>query len=136
MAARRLVEDFRRRASAFPTPDSYPLPTPAPGKRCIKRKPRSHGSSSIATTFWDRRATLHHAQLVEHLTAFDAQSGEAMALLQANGLSAAQGHAVVNRLIDQQAFMLSANDMFYASALLFMALVGVVWLAKAPARFT
>jgi DHA2 family multidrug resistance protein len=90
--------------------------------------------TSIATTFWDRRATLHHAQLVERLTAFDAQSEQAMASLQANGLSAAQSHAVVNRLIDQQAFMLSANDMFYASALLFLALVGVVWLARPPAR--
>jgi DHA2 family multidrug resistance protein len=90
--------------------------------------------TSIATTFWDRRATLHHAQLTEHLTAFDVQSQQALASLQANGLSAAQSHAVMNRLIDQQAFMLSANDVFYASALLFLALVGVVWLARPPAR--
>jgi MFS transporter, DHA2 family, multidrug resistance protein len=55
-------------------------------------------------------------------------------MLQAHGMSAAQGHAVVNRLIDQQAFMLSANDLFYASGLLFVALVGVVWLARAPER--
>ena len=30
--------------------------------------------TSIATTFWDRRATLHHAQLVDHVTRFDPQS--------------------------------------------------------------
>jgi DHA2 family multidrug resistance protein len=89
--------------------------------------------TSITTTFWDRRATLHHAQLVEHLTAFDSQSQQAMALLQANGLSGAESHAVLNRLVDQQAFMLSANDLFYASAVLFLALIAVVWLAKAPA---
>jgi DHA2 family multidrug resistance protein len=90
--------------------------------------------TSIATTFWDRRATLHHAQLVEHLTSFNPQSEQALALLQANGMSAAQSHAAVNRLIDQQAFMLSANDLFYASALVFLALIGVVWLARPAAR--
>jgi DHA2 family multidrug resistance protein len=90
--------------------------------------------TSIATTFWDRRATLHHAQLAEHVTRFDAQSQQALALLQANGGSAAQSHAAVNRLIDQQAFMLSANDVFYASALLFLALIGVVWLARPAPR--
>jgi len=32
--------------------------------------------------------------------------------------------------VDSQAFMLSANDIFYASALLFLLLVGVIWLAR------
>jgi DHA2 family multidrug resistance protein len=90
--------------------------------------------TSIATTLWDRRASLHHAQLVEHVTRFDPQSEQTLALLQANGLSAAQSHAAVNRLIDQQAFMLSANDVFYASALLFLALIGVVWFARPAPR--
>jgi DHA2 family multidrug resistance protein len=90
--------------------------------------------TSIATTLWDRRASLHHAQLVEHLTRFDPQSQQTLALLQANGMSAAQAQAAVNRLIDQQAFMLSANDVFYASALLFLALIGVVWLARPVPR--
>ena len=40
---------------------------------------------------------------------------------------------MLNRLIDQQAFMLSANDIFYVSALLFLALIGVIWLAR-PVR--
>jgi DHA2 family multidrug resistance protein len=90
--------------------------------------------TSISTTFWDRRATLHHAQLVEHVTRFDAQTQQALAILQASGMSAAQSLAAVNRLIVQQAFMLSANDMFYASALLFLALIGIVWLARPAAR--
>ncbi|WP_299790191.1 DHA2 family efflux MFS transporter permease subunit [Ramlibacter sp.] len=90
--------------------------------------------TSIATTFWDRRATLHHAQLVEHITRFDAQAQQALSLLQANGMSVAQSLAVVDRLVTQQAFMLSANDMFHASALLFLALIGVAWLARPAAR--
>jgi len=40
---------------------------------------------------------------------------------------------MLNRIVDQQAFMLSANDVFYASALLFLALIAVVWFAR-PAK--
>jgi len=86
--------------------------------------------TSIVTTWWDRRATLHHAQLVERLTAYDPTSSQALATLQAGGLDPQQSVEAMNRLVDQQAFMLSANDIFYVSALLFLLLIGVVWLAR------
>ncbi len=89
--------------------------------------------TSIATTLWDHRATLHHAQIVERISGSDAAARDTLAALQANGMSVEQSYALMNRLVDQQAFMLSANDVFYVSALLFLALIGVVWLAK-PAR--
>src|SRR5262249_37331823 len=69
--------------------------------------------TSITTTLWDRRATLHHAQLVEHLTPSDPVSAQAFSNLQAGGFGTDQSYAVVNRLVDQQAFMLSADDIFY-----------------------
>ena len=34
--------------------------------------------------------------------------------------------------MNQQAFMLAANDIFYASAVLFLFLIPLVWLAHAP----
>ncbi|HKU70352.1 MAG TPA: DHA2 family efflux MFS transporter permease subunit [Burkholderiales bacterium] len=89
--------------------------------------------TSITTTWWDRRASLHHAQLAEHITPFDPNS--AIANLQAQGMSPEQSHALVNRLIDQQAFMLSFNDLFYVSAGIMLALIAVVWLAR-PASAT
>jgi len=89
--------------------------------------------TSIATTAWDHRATLHHAQLVEHLSSADAASSQALATLHASGLTPDQSYALLNRLVDQQAFMLSANDVFYVSGLLFLALIAVVWLAR-PVR--
>jgi DHA2 family multidrug resistance protein len=45
-------------------------------------------------------------------------------------MSPEQSYLVLNRLADQQAYMLSANDVFCASALLFLALIAVVWLAR------
>jgi DHA2 family multidrug resistance protein len=86
--------------------------------------------TSITTTLWDHRATLHHAQIVERLTGDNPATTQALAAMQANGLTPDQSYAALNRLVDQQAFMLSANDIFYVSALLFLALIAVVWLAR------
>ena len=89
--------------------------------------------TSITTTWWDRWASLHHAHLAEGINAYNPTSVQALAVLQAQGMTPEQGRAVINRLIDQQAYMMSANDIFYASALVFLALIGVVWLSR-PVR--
>jgi DHA2 family multidrug resistance protein len=86
--------------------------------------------TSITTTLWDRRASLHHAQLIEHITPYDPSSTQGFANLQASGLDPSQSTALMNQLVDQQAFMLSANDICFASAVLFLLLIGVVWLAR------
>ncbi|MDD0840847.1 DHA2 family efflux MFS transporter permease subunit [Curvibacter sp. HBC61] len=85
--------------------------------------------TSIATTAWETRAALHHAQLVESI-----QNGHGPAMLALQGLSSAglspeQALAQVNRLVDQQAFMLAANDVFMVSAWVFLALIPLVWLS-------
>jgi MFS transporter, DHA2 family, multidrug resistance protein len=86
--------------------------------------------TSITTTMWDRRATLHHAQLVEHLTQSDPVAAQAFSNLNAGGFGTDQSYALVNRLVDQQAFMLSADDIFYASAIAFLALIVLIWFAR------
>jgi DHA2 family multidrug resistance protein len=86
--------------------------------------------TSITTTLWDRRATLHHAQLVEHLTPSDPTAAQALGTLHASGMGSDQSYALLNRLVDAQAFMLSANDIFYVSGVLFLGLIFLVWLAR------
>jgi MFS transporter, DHA2 family, multidrug resistance protein len=86
--------------------------------------------TSITTTLWDRRATLHHAQLVEHLTPNDPVTAQALGNLHASGMGQDQSYALLNRMVDSQAFMLSANDIFYVSGLLFLGLIFLVWLAR------
>jgi DHA2 family multidrug resistance protein len=46
------------------------------------------------------------------------------------GLSPEQSLANINRLIDQQAFMLASNDIFGGSALIFMLLIPTIWFAE------
>jgi DHA2 family multidrug resistance protein len=91
--------------------------------------------TSIATTVWDDRATLHHAHLVEQVGGLgQPQTADAWARLAAAGLSPEQIAAQLNRLIDQQAFTRAADDVFYGSALLFLLLMGLVWFTRRPAR--
>ena len=91
--------------------------------------------TSIATTLWENRAALHHAQLAESINQGSVATSSAMAGLGASGFSADQVLGQINRMVDQQSFMLAANDVFYASAVLFLLLIPFVWLAK-PARGT
>ncbi|HEX8739154.1 MAG TPA: DHA2 family efflux MFS transporter permease subunit [Casimicrobiaceae bacterium] len=91
--------------------------------------------TSITTTLWDHRASVHHAQLASGISPYDLASQHALAAMQAAGMSAEQARAAINHMIDQQAYMLSANDIFYASALICAGLIAVVWLAR-PVKST
>ena len=86
--------------------------------------------TSITTTVWDRRATLHHAQLVEHLDPSSPVTAQALSTLHNGGMGTDQSYEILNRLVDSQAFMLSADDIFYVSGLLFIGLIGLVWVAR------
>lgn len=86
--------------------------------------------TSIATTFWEDRATVHHSQLAEAVQAGSPATQAALAGLRAAGLTSEQALAQLNRMVDQQAFMLAANDIFWCSALLFLALIPLVWLSR------
>jgi len=88
--------------------------------------------TSITTTLWDRRATLHHAQLIEHLNAGDPVTSQALGTLHSGGFGTQQSYQLLNGLVDSQAFMLSADDIFYASGIIFIALIGLVWFARPP----
>ncbi|TAK78608.1 MAG: DHA2 family efflux MFS transporter permease subunit [Aquabacterium sp.] len=91
--------------------------------------------TSIFSTMWEDRASMHHAQLVEHITSADPAAQAALGNLGNAGFSASQSAAMVNRLIDQQAAMLSADELFMMSSVLFLCLIGVIWLAR-PVRAT
>jgi DHA2 family multidrug resistance protein len=86
--------------------------------------------TSVFTTLWDSRASLHHAHLAEGLHTGNGAAAAALAQLQAGGYSAEQASAVVNRLVDQQAYTLAVTDVFYLSSLIFVALLGLLWLTR------
>ena len=89
--------------------------------------------TSIFTTLWESRASLHHAHLVQQISLSSPAALQALADLQRAGLSREQALAAVNRMIDQQAFTMAATDLFWLSSVLFVALVVLVWMS-APRR--
>jgi DHA2 family multidrug resistance protein len=79
---------------------------------------------------WEGRAALHHAQLAESINGGSVPVQTTLSGLAAAGLSPEQALAQINQLVNQQAFMLGANDIFWVSAVLFLALIPLVWLTK------
>jgi len=112
------------------TPDRIPA---ASGLFNFARITAGSFGTSLTTTAWDRRATLHHAQLVERLTAGDPVTAQALDRLHAGGVGSEQSYQLINRLVDIQAFTLSADDIFYVSGIAFLALIFLVWLSR-PVR--
>jgi MFS transporter, DHA2 family, multidrug resistance protein len=111
------------------TPDRIPA---AAGLSNFVRITAGAMGTSIATTLWESRAAMHHAHLTEPLTAQAPILAQTMSGLESAGLSTGQALGMVNRLIDQQAYTRAADDIFLASAFIFVALIGLIWLTKRP----
>ena len=86
--------------------------------------------SSIATTAWDSRTSLHHARLSEHSGIYDPQFVQATAQLQQIGMTPAQSYGVIEHTLSIQASTLAIDDIFWFSAVLSLALIAFVWLTK------
>ncbi|MGH8207651.1 MAG: DHA2 family efflux MFS transporter permease subunit [Steroidobacteraceae bacterium] len=91
-------------------------------------------ATSITTTLWSDRARLHRERLIEALTPSSPLTSHVIAQVHAGGLTTQQGYTLLDRLVDNQAYMLSTNDLFFGSALLFLGLVVIVWLARPGGR--
>jgi DHA2 family multidrug resistance protein len=109
------------------TPDRIPA---ASGLSNFLRITAGAMGTSITTTLWENRAALHHSQLAESVNQGNGAAASAMNGLASSGLNSEQVLGQINRLVDQQSFMLAANDIFYASAILFLLLIPLVWLAR------
>jgi DHA2 family multidrug resistance protein len=89
--------------------------------------------TSITSTVWENRSALHHAQLAEHTGAVNPAFGQAVQGMEAQGLSQQGAWAVIERTLSVQASTLGATDIFWISSVLFLALIGLVWMTR-PSR--
>ena len=109
------------------TPDRMPS---AAGLSNFVRIAAGAVGASLFTTVWEDRAILHHAQLAEIVNRGNSAATQTFEQLAAAGFTHEQAMASINRSIDQQAYTMAANDLFYLSSLLFLLLIGIVWLSK------
>jgi DHA2 family multidrug resistance protein len=87
-------------------------------------------AASLTTWAWAQRTTVHHAQLTEHIGAFDPAIQETVNAL---GRSDPQrGALVLNQIISQQAAQIGFNEIFHLLGILFLVVIAFVWIAKPP----
>ncbi|MFZ4481361.1 MAG: MFS transporter, partial [Rhodoferax sp.] len=109
------------------SPDKIPA---ASGLSSFVRIVAGSFGTSIATTAWQDRAAMHHAQLAESINSGNLAATQVLSAMGSAGFTPEQALAQVNRLVDQQAYMLGVNDVFYVSALIYLLLIPVVWLSR------
>jgi DHA2 family multidrug resistance protein len=109
------------------TPDRMPS---AAGLSNFVRITAGAIGTSLFTTLWENRAILHHAQLTESISTTNSAATQLTAQLAASGLTSEQIAANINRMIDQQAYTMAVTDVFYMSAVMFFALIVVIWFAR------
>ena len=83
--------------------------------------------TSISTTLWENRAAMHHAHLAEAINTGSLAATQTLSGLQGSGLDPAQSIAMVDRMINVQAYVLAADDIFYASTVIFVLMIPLLW---------
>ncbi len=113
------------------TPDRIPA---AAGLSNFVRITAGAMGTSLSTTIWENRAALHHVHLTESLGLGNPIAGQTLESLKAAGFSTDAAWAQINRLVDQQAFTRAADDIFFASAAIFLLLIVFIWFTKRPPK--
>jgi DHA2 family multidrug resistance protein len=87
-------------------------------------------AASITTFLWNNRTVVHHAQLTEHISAYDPSSYAAVLALGSGNLQ--RGAAMIERAITQQASQIGFNEIFYGLGWIFLMIIALVWFARPP----
>ncbi len=88
--------------------------------------------TSISITLWNRREAFHQSRLVEHINNYNPVSHDMLNQLHILGLNHLASIAALTKIIINQAYMLSTDDIFWLSGCVFMTLIVIVWFAKPP----
>jgi DHA2 family multidrug resistance protein len=110
------------------TPDRIPA---AAGLSNFVRVFAGAVGTSLASTGWNDRTILHHAQLAEQTSVNNPAYTWALDALQGSlGGGQAQAMAFFERSMNAQAAMLGLNDIFWLSAVIFVLIIPLIWVTK------
>jgi len=87
-------------------------------------------AASMVTTLWDRREAFHQARMADVTTAFNPVFAQTLAGLHRLGFPDLGAKASIARVMTSQAYLLSANDIFWVSGWSCFILIGMVWLCR------
>ena len=89
-------------------------------------------STAATVTLWQHRGDYHHAVLTEHITPAAPAATNFVQQLQHGGLSHTQSLGMVDQLITREALTLAVNDVYIVCAVMFLAMIPLLWLARPP----
>jgi DHA2 family multidrug resistance protein len=90
--------------------------------------------ASLFSATWDRREALYHSQLVDHVTPYDGVIQQTLHGLAQAGIDQGPALGLFAREVTRQGYFIGANEIFFAAAVLFVVMSGLVWFAKPPFR--
>jgi DHA2 family multidrug resistance protein len=88
--------------------------------------------TSISVTMYEQREAFHHSHLVQTVNQYNPISNHFLQQLHDIGFSTLQSYGLLVRLITQQGFMLSINDLYWLAGYIFIGLLIITWFAKPP----
>jgi DHA2 family multidrug resistance protein len=89
-------------------------------------------STAASVTLWQHRGEFHHAVLTESVNPASTGATSFLQQLSQMGVTGKTGLALVDQLVTREALTLAVNDVFWVCAVLFLALIPLLWLAKPP----
>ncbi|MDC9613886.1 multidrug efflux MFS transporter permease subunit EmrB [Xenorhabdus khoisanae] len=88
--------------------------------------------TSLTTTMWTQRESIHHSNLTEYINPYNPNYQQIHHQLSQLGMNDTQIAAYLAKQITQQGLIISANEIFWLSAGVFLVLTLLVWMAKPP----
>jgi DHA2 family multidrug resistance protein len=88
--------------------------------------------TSITTTLWTQREAIHHAHMTESITPYNPAVQSFYQQAENMGLSHSQASTYLAQQITSQGLIISANELFWLSACVFIVLLLLIWFTKPP----
>ncbi len=88
--------------------------------------------TSVMTTLWFDRESIHHTSLTQAISSYNMNTKELYDKLQELGMSYEQISAYIAQQVTNQGLIISANELFWGSATIFLVLMAIVWFARPP----
>ena len=87
--------------------------------------------TSLFGNAWDNRIALHHERLTELANVYNPAFVQSIGLSQGVlNVNDAQARGLFNFTLSTQAAMMGLNDIFFISAVIFLAIIPLIWITK------
>ncbi len=88
--------------------------------------------TAIVVTVWDRRTQAHEVRLAENFTSNGSSTLDYLGHLRDQGITGDRAYGYVQNQIHAQGAMMATSEVFWGIAILFLCLIGFVWLTRPP----